>query len=88
MTKAHPDLDVTKDKDPVLHPLAEAFVIAKEEKMDADQVYNAARDELSVAMHAAGRTEYFCSGVEIEGHEVFIIKGKKIKTPGGDDPED
>lgn len=84
MTKKHPDLDVTKEKDPVLHPLAEVFVAAKEAKIEADTDYNTARDELANAMHKANRTEYFCDGVEIEGHEVFIIKGKKVKKPDAD----
>lgn len=78
--RQHPDLDVTKEKDPVLHPLAEVFVEAKDAKAVADIIYNEARDELAMAMQEAGRTEYFCDGLEIEGHEVFVIKGKKVKT--------
>lgn len=85
MTKPHPDLDVTKNKDEELHPLAERFCDAKRDKEVADTEYNDARDQLALAMQEKGVTEYFCEGVEIEGHEVFVIKGKKVKKKDDSD---
>jgi hypothetical protein len=77
----HPDLDPTKQKDSILHPLAEAYVAAKEAKTAADTEFNDSRDELAAAMLNADRMEYYCDGVLIEGYEVFLIKGKKAKDP-------